>query len=102
MNGRSTILSFLHPTTIGLLTIPIALAMSGCDSGQNSEDTAGAPNASGAGKTGSGGANTAGGAGGGTSTAGGTNTGGAISNGGAFMPVGGSATVETVACQGGF
>lgn len=76
--------------------------MSGCDSGQNSEDTAGAPNASGAGKTGSGGANTAGGAGGGTSTAGGTNTGGAISNGGAFMPVGGSATVETVACQGGF
>ncbi|HYQ42212.1 MAG TPA: hypothetical protein VER11_09590 [Polyangiaceae bacterium] len=109
MNGRSTLLSFLHPATIGLLTIPVALAMNGCDAGSTSADSAGGPNTTTGGKSsssGSGGAtnNTSGATstGGVTNTGGVANTAGAVSNGGAFMPVGGSATVVTVECQGGF
>jgi xylan 1,4-beta-xylosidase len=106
MNGRSTILSFLHPATIGLLMIPLGLAVNGCDVGSTSEDNGGGSTST-AGKTvtGTGGAsNTAGktSTGGTTNTAGTTNAGGTFSAGGVFMPVGGTAPVVTVECTGAF
>lgn len=106
MNGRSTILSFLHPATIGLLLIPLAVAVNGCDAGSSSTDAGGGASAAG-GKTntGAGGStNTSGStsSGGSTSTGGTSSTGGSLSDGGAFMPVGGAATVVTVECAGAF
>ena len=102
MDGRSTILSFLRSTTLGLLTIPLGLLVNGCSDQGGTPGSGGTPSSS-SGATSSGGA-------GATNTAGfsngGNNSGGANTNSsgtaGAFMPVGGAATVETVACQGAF
>lgn len=106
MNGRSTILSFLHPATIALLLVPLGLVVNGCDAGSSSADPgAGTSNATG-GKTspGAGGSSsTAGTSTGGTIGLGGGNgSGGSVSDGGVFMPVGGAATVVTVECAGAF
>jgi len=108
MNGRSTVLSFLRSNTIGLLTIPLGLAVSACSGSDSTVATGGATNTSAAGTSatsgGSGGTgnSSAGNAPtGGTSNAG-TSSGGTISNGGAFMPVGGAMVVPTVACTGAF
>lgn len=105
MNGRPTILSFLHPATLGLLLIPLGAAVNGCDVGSTSETNSGGASASTAGTSnpGSGGAtSTAGSSAGGVTSGGGSNLGGSFSSGGVFMPVGGSATVVTVECTGAF
>lgn len=106
MNGRSTILSFLHPATIGLL-IPLGIAVNGCDAGSTSADPGGgATSTAGKSNTGTGGASNAGGGktgtGGTTSAAGNSSVGGSVSDGGVFMSVGGAATVVTVECAGAF
>jgi len=109
MHGRSTILSLLSNSPIGLVTIPLALAASGCIGHSTALDTGNGPDTGSAGASasptgGSSGARTSsnGGSGGASATGGGTNSGGTFSSGGAFMPVGGAATVETVECQGAF
>lgn len=106
MNGRSTILSFLHPITIGLLLVPLGLAANGCDVGSSSTDDGGGAASGGKTSTGaSGGATSTGGkttTTGGTTSSGGTSNGGSVSDGGVFMPVGGAATVVTVECAGAF
>jgi len=105
MNGRSAVLSFLRSQTIGLLMIPLGLVASACDNGDSSTDAnGGGTNTSVAGTsaTSGGASNGAGMTNSGGTNSGGTSTGGTMSNGGAFMPVGGAAVVETIACQGTF
>jgi xylan 1,4-beta-xylosidase len=105
MDGRSTVLSFLRSHTISLLTIPLGLAASACDTGSASvADNGGATTSSGGASTtqgGSGNATSSGGTSSGGTGSGGTSSGG-TSNGGILNPVGGAATVPTVECQGAF
>jgi xylan 1,4-beta-xylosidase len=106
MDGRSTILSCLRKSTIFSLTIPLAMAASGClehastlDPSSGSATSTGGTSAPGnAGAPGNKGGN------GGTLSGGGGSSGGSggTVNIGGFMPVGGATVVETVACQGAF
>jgi len=107
MNGRSTILSCLRKSTIGSLTIPLALAGSGCLEHASTLDPTGGASSStgGTSATGNAGAPASkGGSGGTISSSGGSSSGsgGTLNTGGVFMPVGGATMVETVACQGTF
>jgi xylan 1,4-beta-xylosidase len=109
MHGRSTIFSCLRESSIGLLTIPLALAAVGCLGHSSALDTGGGSNTGSGGAAaatsgGSGGARPITAGGGGTAnTSGGTfSGGGTFSSGGSLMEVGGAMVVETVACQGAF
>jgi xylan 1,4-beta-xylosidase len=107
MHGLRTILSCLRPDTLRLMSIPLALAASGCGDAVTpigaGGGTAGAAGPSTAGTSGGGGAPATAGSGSGSGAAttggGGTGTSGSGSAGG---PLGGSPVVETVECQGPF
>jgi len=101
-------LSFLRANTIGLLTIPLAAALSGCsqagppDNSSAGNTAAGGPQAS-SGSGGSSGARTGGSGNGGASGSGVPNNGGASGSAGdSAVPMAGGPPLEPIACQGTF
>ena len=105
MDSRSTILSLLRKSTIGLLILGLGSAVSGCSSQAGPNPAGGGSDAGSAGApmtSGSGGA-LIGGGGGAFASGGVFASGGASGSGGSFvMPNGGAPPSGTVECQGNF